>query len=52
MLTVAVIVYSAFGLGAWVIESAVAGQLACGAALNIVAFLFMTCASTANPARV
>lgn len=59
VLTAAVIVYSTYGLGAWVEESMaasaagvaspVAGQLAYGAALNIVAFLFMTWLSVAKP---
>lgn len=60
LLTVAVIVYSTFGVGVWVEESIdvttaggqesdVAGQLAYGAAVNIVAFLFMTWASVAKP---
>lgn len=60
VLTVAVIVYSTFGVGVWVIESieataagaresAVAGPLAYGAALNIVAFLLMTWVSVAKP---
>ncbi|HEY0812919.1 MAG TPA: hypothetical protein VGE11_06525 [Pseudonocardia sp.] len=60
VLTVAVIGYSTFGLGVWVEESIdataasgapseVAGLLAYGAALNIVAFLFMTWASVAKP---
>lgn len=60
VLTVVVIVYSTFGVGVWVEESidataagagesAVAGRLAYGAAVNIVAFLFMTWASVAKP---
>ncbi len=60
VLTIGVIVYSTFGLGVWVEESigatatgaqqsTVAGPLAYGAALNIVAFLFMTWASVAKP---
>ncbi len=60
VLTVAVIVYSTFGLGGWVEQSieattaggaasGVAGPLAYGAALNVVAFLFMTWASVAKP---
>jgi hypothetical protein len=60
VLTVAVILYSTFGVGVWVIESidataagaersAVAGPLAYGAAVNIVAFLLMTWASVAKP---
>ncbi|MGI5130968.1 hypothetical protein ACQEVB_29475 [Pseudonocardia sp. CA-107938] len=60
VLTVAVILYSTFGLGVWVIESieataagapesTVAGPLAYGATLNLVAFLFMTWASIAKP---
>ncbi|RZT86072.1 putative integral membrane protein DUF2269 [Pseudonocardia sediminis] len=60
VLTVAVIVYSTFLIGVWVEESIaavaagapespVAGQLAYGAGLNIVAFLFMTWASVAKP---
>ncbi|MFK0247786.1 hypothetical protein ACIQUM_24095 [Amycolatopsis azurea] len=59
VLTVAVIGYSTFGLGVWVessiragvagIESPVAGQLAYGAMLNIVAFLFMTWLSVTKP---
>ncbi|MFG1646639.1 DUF2269 family protein [Amycolatopsis sp. NPDC049252] len=59
VLTVAVIGYSTFGLGVWVeqsiaaaaagAESPVAGPLAYGAALNIVAFLAMTWLSVAKP---
>lgn len=59
VLTVAVIGYSTFGLGVWVeqsiaaagsgIESPVAGRLAYGAGLNILAFLFMTWLSVAKP---
>ena len=60
LLTVAVIVYSTFGVGVWVEQSivatvtggqdsALAGRLAYGAALNIPAFLFMTWASVAKP---
>ncbi|WP_370964638.1 DUF2269 family protein [Amycolatopsis sp. cg9] len=59
VLTVAVILYSTFGLGAWVeqgiaaaaagVESPTAGPLAYGAALNIVAFLAMTWLSVAKP---
>jgi hypothetical protein len=60
VLTVAVIVYSTLGVGVWVAESIeatqsssqespVAGPLAYGAALNIVAFLFMAWASVAKP---
>jgi hypothetical protein len=60
VLTVAVIVYSTFGVGAWVeqsilattaadVESPVAGPLAYGALLNIVAFLLMTWVSVAKP---
>ncbi|WP_174720432.1 hypothetical protein [Amycolatopsis sp. BJA-103] len=59
VLTVAVIAYSTFGLGVWVelgvqagregVESSAAGQLAYGAMLNIVAFLFMTWLSVAKP---
>ncbi|WP_103352200.1 hypothetical protein [Amycolatopsis sp. CA-128772] len=59
VLTVAVIGYSTFGLGVWVeesmaagargVESPVAGPLAYGAALNLVAFLFMTWLSVAKP---
>jgi hypothetical protein len=60
VITVAVIVYSTLGLGVWVAESIeatatgaqqsdVAGPLAYGAGLNIVAFLFMTWASVAKP---
>jgi hypothetical protein len=55
-----VILYSTFGMGVWVEDSitatatggqvsAVAGRLAYGAALNIVAFLFLTWASVAKP---
>lgn len=60
VLTVAVIVYSTSGVGVWVeqsilatattdAESPVAGPLAYGALLNIVAFLFMTWLSVAEP---
>jgi hypothetical protein len=60
VLTVTVIVFSTFGLGVWVEQSIeattastkaseVAGLLGYGAALNIVAFLFMTWASVAKP---
>ena len=60
VLTVAVIVYSTFGLGVWVetsiaatslgdAESPVAGPLAYGTLPNIVAFLFMTWVSVAKP---
>ncbi|EOD64901.1 hypothetical protein [Amycolatopsis vancoresmycina] len=57
VLTVAVIGYSTFGLGVWVeenraaggLESPAAGPLAYGAALNLVAFLFMTWLSVAKP---
>lgn len=59
VVTVAVIAYSTFGIGVWVeesiqvssagLESPVAGPLAYGAGLNIVAFLFMTWLSVAKP---
>lgn len=59
-LTVAVIVFSTFGVGAWVeqsiastsirgTESPVALQLILGALTNLAAFLFMTWASIAKP---
>ena len=60
VLTVAVIVFSTFGLGVWVEESImataastadseVARPLAYGAVVNIVAFLFMTWVSVVKP---
>lgn len=60
VLTVAVIVYSTVGVGAWVemsivatvgadVESPMAGRLAYGALLNIAAFLLMTWVSVAKP---
>jgi glucan phosphoethanolaminetransferase (alkaline phosphatase superfamily) len=60
VLTIAVICYSTLGVGVWVeqsidatshstAESPVAGPLAYGALLNIVAFLFMTWVSIAKP---
>ena len=60
VLTVAVIVFSTFGLGVWVEESVmattastadseVARPLAYGAVVNIVAFLFMTWVSVVKP---
>lgn len=59
VLTVAVILYSTFGVGVWVLESIdatglgrmshVQPQLAYGAMANLVAFLFMTWASIAKP---
>lgn len=59
-LTIAVIVFSTFGVGVWVEESIaittdsqltspVAFPLIVGAAANIVSFLFMTWASTTKP---
>ncbi|MGW3962530.1 hypothetical protein ACWED2_22105 [Amycolatopsis sp. NPDC005003] len=57
VLTAAVILYSTYGLGVWVEESMAAGgrpspaggRLAYGAALNLVAFLFLTWVSIAKP---
>lgn len=61
VLTVAVIVFSTFGIGVWVEQSMqataapssasspVAVKLVVGAGANIVAFLFMTWASIAKP---
>ena len=59
VLTVAVILYSTFGVGVWVLESIdatglgrmshVQPQLAYGAMANLVAFLFTTWASIAKP---